>query len=121
MKQILFFTPYGRRLLQVGIGYDGKPVIVEHDEQTAAVIYGAMNPRYVAQIYKTTSCYKPNELKSLAKKVYEAMQEDSSLSVNDVIHEAMDLLDVEIAEYQAECDEVAVDDCAEQKGELSMS
>jgi len=120
MKQILFFTPYGRRLLQVGIGYDGKPVIVEHDEQTAAVIYGAMNPRYVAQIYKTTSCYKPNELKSLAKKVYEAMQEDSSLSVNDVIHEAMDLLDVEIAIEQADIDADAIDDQELYKETLSM-
>jgi len=121
MKQILFFTPYGRRLLQVGIGYDGKPVIVEHDEQTAAVIYGAMNPRYVAQIYKTTSCYKPNELKSLAKKVYEAMQVDSELTVNDVIHEAMDLLDVEIAAAQKEADEDAIDQWEEMKGELGQS
>ena len=84
------------------------------------VKYPQFRSKSDSPIIKSACAYTDRELKILAKKVIAAMRVEEGLSVNDVIHEQMDLLDVEIAEYQAECDACAVDDQELHKETLSM-
>lgn len=106
----LFSVPKNKALLQVLYSPETGAIVQEQSEESKQILEAATDVAKVAQIYKTAQAYSIADLKILAKKVYVAMQEESGLTVEDVIYEQMDLLDVEIAEYQAEIDRDAVDD-----------
>ena len=103
MYTFLFLVPKNGTYLQVGYCPTTGASVIPIDLETEKWAKDSKS-------YKTAQAYSIPDLKILAKKVYVAMQEDSELTVNDVIFEQMDMLDMEIADYQREVDEDAVDD-----------
>lgn len=116
----LFSVPKQSVLLQVLYSPETGAIVQEQSKESIGILAVATDVAKVAQIYKTAQAYSINALKALAEMVYNAMQEEG-LTVAEVIYEQMDLLDTLLAEEQKARDEDAVDDWAEQKGELSMS
>jgi len=116
----LFSVPKQNKLLQVLYSPETGAIVQEQSKESIAILAEATDVVKVAQIYKSAQAYSAAWLKELAKKVYDALQEDEGLTVNDVIFEAMDIIDMEIAAEQAEIDADAVDDQELYKETLSM-
>lgn len=116
----LFSVPKNNILLQVLYSPETGAIVQEQSKESIEILAAATDMAKVAQIYKTAQAYSIDALKVLAEMVYNTMQEEG-LTVADVIYEQMDLLDMRLAEEQKARDEDAVDQWAEQKGELSMS
>lgn len=106
----LFSVPKNKILLQVLYSPETGAIVQEQSAASIAILAEATDTQKVAQIYKSAQAYSVAWLKQLALRVYDALQEDEELTVNDVIFDAMDIIDMEIAAEQADIDADAVDD-----------
>jgi len=113
MYTFLFLVPKNDTYLQVGYCPTTGASVIPVDTSTQKWVSAVCS-------YKSAQAYSVAWLKQLALRVYDALQEDEELIVNDVIFDAMDIIDMEIAIEQADIDADAIDDQELYKETLSM-
>lgn len=105
MYTFLFLVPKNGSYLQVGYCPTTGASVIPIDAEMGKWV-GEFDICRAAQAYSTAW------LKQLALRVWDLMQEntDNELDIHSIIVEAIDIIDMEIAEEQAEIDRDAVND-----------